>query len=473
MGYIFRTYNHKYKTMSRPRFIYRRASRKSAATTHATASKQGSAFFDFGQSEQSFFSGKTQESAQLNRKCSSCDNDEKKVQKKEESSSENPASNEVSAKVKAIQGGESLPSKTKSFFEAKLNADLSKVRIHNSDEANLLATRIGAKAFTYKNNIAFKNGEYKPESVEGKHLLAHELTHVIQQGNSNGIFREAQPDRREEARGRAPRRDFNPELGDFCTPYPSYYEALRASIIMHAVLLPAAAALFGPTVANLWRKYLSRRKGDSLSPETFMPGSDISNRFTNAKVTENRQIDLLNIAQSNIGRLPVIPPYTWTPLPLALFVSAGDINFPINFNNPFDTPGHIAGGVGSSDAGPDWRRSLGNLLFYRMTNDKGETTKLIIRSGIDFWVFDAMDFCPGDPGSGLEQNLTIPLSRLEASNWAYDVPLLVNFPGPSASREIQGNQLNTLFPPNLSDSQRRERALPPRIQVPSVRSIRR
>lgn len=459
--------------MSRPHFIYRRTARKSSATTRAAASKQTSSFFDFGGGEQSFFSGKSQESDKINRKCEACENEEKKVHKKEDASSGNSANNDVSAKVQALQGGETLPSKTKSFFEAKLNADLSKVRIHNNNDASLLALTIGARAFTYKNYIVFNKGEYNPESAEGKHLLAHELTHVVQQGNSNGIFRETQPDRREEARGRAPRRDFNPELGDFCTPYPSYYEALRASITMHAVLLPAAAALFGPTVANLWRKYLSRRKGDSLSPETFMPGSEISNRFTNAKVTENRQTDLLNIAQSNLSRLPVIPPYTWTPLPLALFVSAGDLNFPINFNNPFDTPGHIAGGVGSSDAGPDWRMSLGNLLFYRMTDDKGETTKLIIRSGIDFWVFDAMDFCPGDPGSGLEQNLTIPLSRLEASNWAYDVPLLVNFPGPAASREIQGNQLNTLFPPNPTDSQRRERALPPRAQQPSVRGIRR
>jgi hypothetical protein len=459
--------------MSTPRFIYRRAARKSSATTHAAASKQASSFFDFVPSEQSFFSRRTQESAKINRKCDTCEKEDKKVHKKEEANSGNSANPDVSAKIQALQGGAALPSKTRSFFEAKLNADLTKVHIHNNNEANLLASMVGARAFTYKNNIVFNKGEYNPDSVEGKHLLAHELTHVVQQGNSNGIFREVQPDRREETRGRAPRRDFNPELGDFCTPYPSYYEALRASITMHAVLLPAAAALFGPTVATLWRKYLSRRKGDSLSPETFMPGSDISNRFTNAKVTENRQVDLLNIAQSNLSRLPVIPPYTWTPLPLALFVSAGDINFPINFNNPFDTPGHIAGGVGSSDAGPDWRMSLGNLLFYRMTDEKGETTKLIIRSGIDFWVFDAMDFCPGDPGSGLEQKLTIPLSRLEASNWAYDVPLLVNFPGPSASREIQGNQLNTLFPPNLSDSQRRERALPPGIQRPSVRGIRR
>jgi len=459
--------------MSKPRFIYRRAARKSSSTTHAAASKQTSSFFDFGQSELSFFSGKTQESAKINRKCDTCEKEDKKVHKKEDTSTGNLATPEVMGKVQALQGGAALPTKTNSFFESRLNASLSQVRIHNNSEAGQLATSLGAKAFTYKNNIVFNKGEYNPESAEGKHLLAHELTHVVQQQGSDGIFRETQPDRREDARSRAPRRDFSPELGDFCTPYPSYYQALRASITMHAVLLPAAAALFGPTVANLWRKYLSRRKGDSLSPETFLPGSDISNRFTNAKVTENRQIDLLNIAQSNLSRLPVIPPYTWTPVPLALFISAGDINFPINFNNPFDTPGHIAGGVGSSDAGPDWRMSLGSLLFYRMTDDKGETTKLIIRSGIDFWVFDAMDFCPGDPGSGLEQNLTIPLSRLEASNWAYDVPILVNFPGPAASREILGDQLNTLFPPNSDDSQRRERALPPRPQMPSIRGNRR
>jgi hypothetical protein len=46
---------------------------------------------------------------------------------------------------------------------------------------------LGARAFTHSNNIYFNNGEYNPESTNGKSLLAHELTHVVQQGSVNGL----------------------------------------------------------------------------------------------------------------------------------------------------------------------------------------------------------------------------------------------------------------------------------------------
>jgi len=59
--------------------------------------------------------------------------------------------------------------------------DFSGVRVHTSPEANSLNHELGAKAFTTGQDIFFKQGEYNPGSSSGKELLAHELTHVVQQ----------------------------------------------------------------------------------------------------------------------------------------------------------------------------------------------------------------------------------------------------------------------------------------------------
>ena len=56
------------------------------------------------------------------------------------------------------------------------------VRIHNDEHADSLSKSIGARAFTYKNHIFFANNEFQPSTKVGQHLLAHELTHTIQQG---------------------------------------------------------------------------------------------------------------------------------------------------------------------------------------------------------------------------------------------------------------------------------------------------
>ena len=59
--------------------------------------------------------------------------------------------------------------------------DFSKVRIHTDSAAQSSAAAVDAKAYTFGNNIVFGSGAYQPESPEGQHLLAHELTHVAQQ----------------------------------------------------------------------------------------------------------------------------------------------------------------------------------------------------------------------------------------------------------------------------------------------------
>lgn len=81
--------------------------------------------------------------------------------------------------------GKPLPTATRTFFEPRFGQDLSSVRIHTGPKADAAARSINAEAFTHGRDIAFRNGMYNPQSSAGKHLLAHELTHVIQQSQAS------------------------------------------------------------------------------------------------------------------------------------------------------------------------------------------------------------------------------------------------------------------------------------------------
>lgn len=97
----------------------------------------------------------------------------------------------VAAEIKAAAtGGFALPKKTRAFLEPRFKADFSKVMLHNDATAKKLSSKIGARAFTYGRHIFFNEGQYNPDSKEGLQLLAHELTHTIQQ--SEAIQRKAE-----------------------------------------------------------------------------------------------------------------------------------------------------------------------------------------------------------------------------------------------------------------------------------------
>lgn len=79
-------------------------------------------------------------------------------------------------------GGQPLSQASRAFFEPRFGTDFSKVRVHTGNNAAHLARSINAKAFTAGRDVVFGDGQYAPESNEGKRLMAHELTHVVQQG---------------------------------------------------------------------------------------------------------------------------------------------------------------------------------------------------------------------------------------------------------------------------------------------------
>ena len=78
-------------------------------------------------------------------------------------------------------GGQPLPESTRTYFEPRFGTDFSQVRVHIDSRAALMNKELGARAFTNRQNIYFQSGQYHPNSIEGKRLLAHELVHVQQQ----------------------------------------------------------------------------------------------------------------------------------------------------------------------------------------------------------------------------------------------------------------------------------------------------
>lgn len=86
-------------------------------------------------------------------------------------------------KLKSSSGGQPIPASLKHGLEIELKTDLSNVRVHTSDEAMRAATILNAQAFTVGTDIYFNAGQYQPGTNEGRRLLAHELTHVVQQKN--------------------------------------------------------------------------------------------------------------------------------------------------------------------------------------------------------------------------------------------------------------------------------------------------
>jgi hypothetical protein len=79
------------------------------------------------------------------------------------------------------QPGEPLPDYLRSELESELGADLSGVRVHINQDSFRAAHSLGARAFTHGNDVYFSSAQYDPNTATGKHMLSHELAHVIQQ----------------------------------------------------------------------------------------------------------------------------------------------------------------------------------------------------------------------------------------------------------------------------------------------------
>jgi Domain of unknown function (DUF4157)/Transglycosylase SLT domain len=158
-----------------------------------------------------------QEKPEIQRACAGCEQEEKEggtvqkssaaegmedkekekpgaVQRKGETTSSTTASHSLSNRVESSSGkGSSLPAKTLAEMSTSFGTDFSHVKVHTGSEAVGMNKELSAQAFTHGSDIYFNSGKFDPESSSGKHLLAHELTHVVQQDNPDLIQKKAKP----------------------------------------------------------------------------------------------------------------------------------------------------------------------------------------------------------------------------------------------------------------------------------------
>ena len=123
--------------------------------------------------------------------CSACRGKGHRIPAVEESAHLQRRESEAGGEVGVMDGGvipadsasEPLDQKTRQFMEPRFGRDFSDIRVHTDVGAAKSARSLGAEAYTTGRDIYFGAGKYTPSSPEGQHLLAHELTHTVQQAN--------------------------------------------------------------------------------------------------------------------------------------------------------------------------------------------------------------------------------------------------------------------------------------------------
>lgn len=128
--------------------------------------------------------------AMLNRKCAACDEEEQRLQAKAGGSPQ-AATGEAPGVVHEVlrSPGQPLDSVTRSYMENQFGRDFRHVRVHADAKAAESATAVNALAYTVGSNVVFGAGQYAPHRARGQHLLAHELTHVVQQESGDEHLR--------------------------------------------------------------------------------------------------------------------------------------------------------------------------------------------------------------------------------------------------------------------------------------------
>jgi hypothetical protein len=135
----------------------------------------------------------------IQRKCAACEeDDQQKIQTKRTTSASVPAFDTGGAAQAASRGGNPLSPGVRSYFEPRFGHDFSRVRVHTDGAAASAADGIRAQAYTLGRDIVFASGAYSPDTSAGRHLLAHELTHVVQQrqGRDDRVQRKLKVDAR-------------------------------------------------------------------------------------------------------------------------------------------------------------------------------------------------------------------------------------------------------------------------------------
>jgi hypothetical protein len=356
------------------------------------------------------------------------------------------ASDAVSSKINDTKGNGSKLSKSVNHeMSSSIGADFSNVNIHTNGTAISMNKELHAQAFTHGNDIYFNEGKFNPSTREGKFLLAHELTHVVQQG----AVGEMTTQKKEESiqMQSAPVAPAIPGLGTttcgkpshcpatFCEPFFSTMLAEQARNASATALLAGIAAKVSPRVVPLWSSYLF----GGASPSNI--STDFGADFTTSATTADTTTFLVDSLRAELTSHPPVFPTGQslmvidipTTIPAAVAeIGTNGATHQMNFNKIGEIPGNIAGGIGNTQtacpvgARPgsfnDSRTATGQAVLIK----NGNTITVI--PTIIYQVNDTIDLCPGDCGASIEQAATILLSKFEATGISGDVPFTVDFP---------------------------------------------
>jgi hypothetical protein len=224
-------------------------------------------------------------------------------------------------------------------------------------------------------------------------------------------------------------------------------DAVESKAFLLGFLPAAATGMFqSGEVGALWFDFLTTT---APTRHSFAgPASTVVRGFETAAISLDEHRAVFQEAVGNLrSRAPAIAPGAEVRIPVADLIAS--TQRAINWSNPYDIPGHIAGGQSGGAGGADTREVRGDLIVRRVVGVSGESSYKAI-SDFEYFVNDTVDFCPGGAGSGLEQNLTVPLSRLEATGtaWACDVPFDVTYRPAALTADLDA----AAFPPDAPGS---------------------
>jgi len=103
-------------------------------------------------------------------------------------------SNDLESQINAIKGGgRPLAKSERAYFDPRFGADFSQVRVHSDAQAVESTQVLNARAYTLGQDVVFGAGQYAPGTSEGRRLMAHELTHVVQQNGGRTVIQRKPP----------------------------------------------------------------------------------------------------------------------------------------------------------------------------------------------------------------------------------------------------------------------------------------
>jgi hypothetical protein len=370
-------------------------------------------------------------------------------------------------------------------MEQGFGHDFSRVRIHTDAQAAASAHEVNANAYTVGHNVVFGAGRFAPDTQEGQRLIAHELTHVVQQGatvtsgmaptptlrrQSLGDAEELLDDlglggvekeiidlgkglagaAEEEVRNQLRALGGMPGTGavfskpgcptNFCNPFADVGEARKNLVLTAPILLAGVAKVVSPRVVPLWSQYLFG--GASPQNLTSSFGKDFTASSTTLSTANfiRKQVatEIKGQHRAILGSAPSVT-VDLTPRMTKTLAAIDNSSGPnaMDFNVIGDIAGNIAGGIGKDQLSTKVGAQPSPFNDERTAAISATLTRtkkgIKVNPDIVFTIRDTIDLCPGNCGALTEQDATIPMSRFEATGLSGDVPFEITFPAPSAA----------------------------------------